>query len=117
VARRRAAAVAPSSRGARGGPLGGQMGLAGSRTARSGVVVQGPGGLAVREGCQLTASGGERAVSGGDGSSIEATPSPGSSVTTISIEKGLYLPLGTARKLWSGQKKLLFFFFSHIHAL
>ena len=108
AARRRAAAVAPSPREARGGPLWGQMGLAGSRAARRGVVVRGPEGSTAREGRQLTASGGERAVSEGDSSSIEAAPSPGSSATTISVERGLYLPLGTAGKLWSGPSVMLF---------
>jgi len=86
VARRRAVAVAPSLRGARGGPLWGQVGLAGSRAARSGVAVRGSKGQTTRGGRQLTANGGEQAVSEGDGSGIKATPLPGSSETTISIE-------------------------------
>jgi len=57
--------------------------------------VRGPSGLAARGGRQLAASGGERAVSEGDGSSIEAAPSPGSSLTTISVDGAVYLPLGT----------------------
>ena len=63
------------------------MGLAGSRTARSGVARRGSEGQAARGGRQLTASGGERAVIGGDGSGIKVTPSPGSSVTTVSVDE------------------------------
>ena len=68
-------------------------------------------GLAMRGGRQLTGGGGEQAVSRGDGSGIEATLLPGLSMTTISVEEGLYLPLGTAWKLWSGPSSYFSFFF------
>jgi len=62
-------------------------------------------------GRQLSASGGKRAVSERDGSSIEAAPSPGSSVTTISVDGTVYLPLGTSVEVVVGSKFVLFFFF------
>jgi len=53
-------------------------------------------------------------VSEGDGSGIEAAPSPGSIVTTISAERTLYLPLGTAWKLWSGPSDVIFLNFAYL---
>jgi len=75
--------------------------------------VQGSEGLAARGGRQLTANGGERAVSGGDGSGIEATPSPGSSLTTISVEKGTLLTTWNYVEVVVGSKFVLFFFFAY----
>ena len=108
--------MAPSPREARGGPLGGRTGSAGSRTARRGVVVRGPGGSTARGGRQLSAGGGERAVSEGDGSSIEAAPSPGPSATTISVDEGSTYHLELRGSCGRVQVRA-FLFFSHIHTL
>jgi len=93
------------------------MGLAGSGTARRGVVARGPNGLAAREGRQLTASGGKRAVSKGDGSGIEATPSPGSSKTTISVEELSTYHLELRGSCGRVQVFVLFLNFTHLHII